>query len=254
MALRRRRTASSISSRYGSHALALGDLPGGGGGAGPLGEPGAAARRGGCSVAESVDTSPPLAGFDPAESVDTSLAGFGAWPHRRRAIAMPASFRYALAVSRRTPMLVSMRRSGHPSRPNAMTCCRFCSLKTFAIPAARHASSAYVNVLAHRFPLAGFQVSTFGRFWVSTEEYCGRLARGRPRERPVLKCVAASRTVPPSIERCYTTRLWRTGVPLRVTQFHRLPLGIFAIVFCNSGAGRSPRSRNAITQPWYCSE
>src|ERR1700687_2714967 len=169
MALRRRRTASSISSRYGSHALALGDLPGGGGGAGPLGEPGAAARRGGCSVAESVDTSPPLAGFDPAESVDTSLAGFGAWPHRRRAIAMPASFRYALAVSRRTPMLVSMRRSGHPSRPNAMTCCRFCSLKTFAIPAARHASSAYVNVLAHRFPLAGFQVSTFGRFWVSTE-------------------------------------------------------------------------------------
>src|ERR1700687_4378610 len=92
MALRRRRTASSISSRYGSHALALGDLPGGGGGAGPLGEPGAAARRGGCSVAESVDTSPPLAGFDPAESVDTSLAGFGAWPHPRRAIRMPALF------------------------------------------------------------------------------------------------------------------------------------------------------------------
>src|SRR5438309_9115139 len=105
MALRHRRTASSISSRYGSHALALGDLPGGGDGAGPSGEPGAAVGRGVGSAAESVDTSPALAGFDPAGSVDTSLAGFGAWPHRRRAIGMPASFRYALAVSRRTPMV-----------------------------------------------------------------------------------------------------------------------------------------------------
>ena len=27
-----------------------------------------------------------------------------------------------------------MRRSGHPSRPSASTCCRFSSLKTLAIP------------------------------------------------------------------------------------------------------------------------
>ena len=104
-----------------------------------------------------------------SKSVDTPLAGFGRWPHRRGAMAMPAAFRYALAVSRRTPMALSMRRSGHPSCPNAITCCRFSSLKTFAIPAATHASSACVNVLAHHFPLAGFQVSIIGRFWVSTE-------------------------------------------------------------------------------------
>ena len=56
MALRPRRSASMISSRYGSHALALGARPGRGTGA------------------ESVDTSALVAGFAPVgpESVDTS--------------------------------------------------------------------------------------------------------------------------------------------------------------------------------------
>jgi hypothetical protein len=60
MALRPRRSASMISSRYGSQALALGARPGRGTGAG------------------SVDTSVLVAGFAPPESVDTSaeMAGF----------------------------------------------------------------------------------------------------------------------------------------------------------------------------------
>jgi hypothetical protein len=63
MALRPRRSASAISSRYGSHALALG------------------ARLGRGTVPESVDTSALVAGFAGSESVDTSpeMAGFD-WP------------------------------------------------------------------------------------------------------------------------------------------------------------------------------
>lgn len=72
------------------------------------------------------------------DSVDTSLAGFEI---RRRPqprggrIAIPAALKYALAVSRRMPVASSIRRSGHPRRPRARTCCRFSSLKTLAIPA-----------------------------------------------------------------------------------------------------------------------
>src|SRR5205823_6475656 len=87
------------------------------------------------AVAVSVDTS--LAGFA-GGSVDTPLAGFGTGrrpqpPGDRTAI--PAAFKYALAVSRRTPVASSIRRSGHPSRPSTSTSCRFASLKTLAIPA-----------------------------------------------------------------------------------------------------------------------
>ena len=38
----------------------------------------------------------------------------------------------------RSPVSSSIRRSVQPSRPSAMTCCRFPSLKTFAIPAGSH--------------------------------------------------------------------------------------------------------------------
>src|SRR5438094_4530874 len=120
IALRPRPSASTITSRCGSQALACGLRPGRGGqGAG----------------AESVDTS--LAGFA-GGSVDTPLAGFGTGrrpqpPGDRTAI--PAAFKYALAVSRRTPVASSIRRSGHPSRPSTSTSCRFASLKTLAIPA-----------------------------------------------------------------------------------------------------------------------
>jgi hypothetical protein len=66
---------------------------------------------------------------------ETSTEGFaGSWRRRSARIGTAALRRYALAVSRRTPISASMRRSGHPSRPSAITCCRFASLKTLAIP------------------------------------------------------------------------------------------------------------------------
>jgi len=128
MALRPRAIPSSIVSRYDSQALEVGLRPGG-----------AVAN----SAPKSVITS--LAGFAvggsrltgsaalaASESVITPLAGFaGARPHLpggRKAI--PAAFKYVAAVSRRTPVARWMRRSDHPSRPNAMTCCLFSSLKT----------------------------------------------------------------------------------------------------------------------------
>src|SRR3989442_11899141 len=62
-----------------------------------------------------------------------------------------------------------MRRSDHPSRPSAITCCRFSALKTLPIPAAGVQPTAQVNISAPGAALAGFQVSINGRFWVSTE-------------------------------------------------------------------------------------
>ena len=69
-----------------------------------------------------------------------------------------------------------MRRSDHPSRPSAITCCRFSALKTLAIPAAGVQPTAHVNVLAPGAALAGFQMSINGRFWVSTEASNGTVA------------------------------------------------------------------------------
>ncbi len=77
-----------------------------------------------------------MAGFAAPESVITSLAGFGS--HRPQPLggrtAIPAAFRYALAVSRRTWVACWMRRSDQPSRPRAKTCCFFSSFKTLAMP------------------------------------------------------------------------------------------------------------------------
>jgi hypothetical protein len=146
MALRPRLSPTSMASRYGSQALGLG------------------------TTAESVITSFSLAGFEVAfafpfverfsglglglglglggsaisgmagfaapESVITSLAGFGS--HRPQPLggrtAIPAAFRYAPAVSRRTWVACWMRRSDQPSRPRAKTCCFFSSFKTLAMP------------------------------------------------------------------------------------------------------------------------
>ena len=126
------------------------------------------------------------------ESVDASMAGFDGRPRsadRRRGrrargvgghlvwpvlpggwpaspadgLAMPAAFRYSDAVSRRTPVALSMRRSGQPSRPSATTCCSFRIAQDVA-HAARGASAARrVNVSAQLLwpvlrcpPMAGF--------------------------------------------------------------------------------------------------
>ena len=59
-----------------------------------------------------------------------------------------------------------MRRSGQPSRPSAITCCRFSSFKTLLTR--RSVCPIVLNVLLDSL-LAGFQVSLIGRFWVSPE-------------------------------------------------------------------------------------
>jgi hypothetical protein len=60
-----------------------------------------------------------------------------------------------------------MRRSDHPSRPSAITCCFFSSLKTLltlteGIPPSE--SMSWISSL-----LAGFQVIIVGRLWVIPE-------------------------------------------------------------------------------------
>ena len=88
-------------------------------------------------------------GFPASKSVITCMAGFEAArrpqpPGDRTAI--PAAFRYTLAVSRRTPVAPWMRRRLHPSRPNARTCCFLSSLKTLAMPTEGTNPQAGVNV------------------------------------------------------------------------------------------------------------
>ena len=90
----------------------------------------------------------PEAGFPAPKSVITSMAGFEpalrSQPGGRTGI--PAAFKYPAAVSRRTPVAPWMRRSVHPSRPKAITCCFFSSLKTLAISAEAISPHAVVNV------------------------------------------------------------------------------------------------------------
>jgi hypothetical protein len=81
---------------------------------------------------------------------------------------IPAALRYPATVSRRTPVARRMRRSDQPSRPNAITCRFFSSLKTLLMPTERVGSrrcqcpGVFVSV-------AGFQVTISGRFWVAAE-------------------------------------------------------------------------------------
>ena len=125
-----------------------------------------------------MDTPPEMAGFGPG-SVDTPsvVAGFGGhvpsrppWPRT----AIPAAFRYALAVSRRTPVASSIRRSDQPSRPSASTCCLLSSLKTLLIPAVDHALHRLVNVSA---PTRGGRFSGVHQ-WPVLGVPRGRAARG----------------------------------------------------------------------------
>jgi hypothetical protein len=61
-----------------------------------------------------------------------------------------------------------MRRKGHPSRPRAITCCFFASLKTLLIPTKATALRRNQRPRAS-FSLAGFEVTLIGRFWVTPE-------------------------------------------------------------------------------------
>src|SRR5215813_1058234 len=60
-----------------------------------------------------------------------------------------------------------MRRKGHPSFPNAITCCFFSSLKTLLMP--REPIRAPLGVNVPGSAMAGFQPTSYGRFWVTTE-------------------------------------------------------------------------------------
>src|SRR5712692_3346145 len=62
-----------------------------------------------------------------------------------------------------------MRRSVQPNCPRAMTCCFFASLKMLAMPAEGRTAPPPRQCLERLLPMAGFQVSIYGRFWVSTE-------------------------------------------------------------------------------------
>src|SRR5947209_18219753 len=63
-----------------------------------------------------------------------------------------------------------MRRSVQPNCPRAMTCCFLASLKMFAMPAEGRTAPPPRQRLERLLPMAGFQVSIYGRFWVSTED------------------------------------------------------------------------------------
>src|ERR1700728_3482139 len=63
-----------------------------------------------------------------------------------------------------------MRRSGHPSRPRAITCCFFASFKTLLISTKATCLTPKSTSRAS-FSLAGFQVTLIGRFWVTPEAY-----------------------------------------------------------------------------------
>jgi hypothetical protein len=60
-----------------------------------------------------------------------------------------------------------MRRSDHPSRPSAMTCCLFSSLKTLLTLTEVILASGSMSCSA--LLLAGFQLIIIGRFWVIPE-------------------------------------------------------------------------------------
>src|SRR5215469_5388481 len=69
-----------------------------------------------------------------------------------------------------------MRRKGHPSFPSAITCCFFSSLKTLLMP--REPIRAPLGVNVPGSSLAGFQVTLFGRIWVTPEARLGICTRG----------------------------------------------------------------------------
>jgi hypothetical protein len=98
-----------------------------------------------------------MAGFAGVESVITSLAGFAAArPHAPAGrTGMPAALRYAPIVSRRMCTARSMRRSDHPRRPKAITCCLFSSFKTLLTltEGTALASNSTSRVMAYRWPV-----------------------------------------------------------------------------------------------------
>ena len=153
-----RRAPRSMSSRYGSQALACGAA-----------RRGASRRHVGWPL-ESVDTS--MAGFDRPESVDTSLAGFGGGgagrprrPDRDPGRLQIRARRLAAYAGR---VLDPPQRPSQPPQRQSLAVV-FSSLKTLPIPAAELISPACVNVSSRYSDWPVFRCPLNGRFWVSTE-------------------------------------------------------------------------------------
>jgi len=64
----------------------------------------------------------------------------------------------------------SIRRKDQPSRPKAIIFCRLSSLNTLLMPLEATLPPSDVNVLGDYFSLAGCEVTTYGRFWVTPED------------------------------------------------------------------------------------
>jgi hypothetical protein len=62
-----------------------------------------------------------------------------------------------------------MRRKDQPSLPKAIICCRLSSLNTLLMPLQATGPACVVNVPDDFFYMAGFEVTLYGRFWVSPE-------------------------------------------------------------------------------------
>ncbi len=72
--------------------------------------------------------------------------------------------RYALADSRRTPVAPSMRLSGHSSRPSAITCCFFSSLKTFTSPGGAQPQALVKETSRRRYDWPVFRCPSLAGF------------------------------------------------------------------------------------------
>jgi hypothetical protein len=159
MALRPLRQRRSMSSRYGSLALAVG--------------------RRLFSAPESVVTSAPLAGFAASGRWSPHWPVLPPWPDsgpsRPAAYGNPRGLQISGSRFPADAGRLLNRRSAQPSRPSAITCCFFSSFKTL-LTLTEPIPPLEFNVLT-AFSLAGFQVTTIGRFWVTAE---GAVRRRRP--------------------------------------------------------------------------
>ena len=62
-----------------------------------------------------------------------------------------------------------MRRRDHPSFPSEITCCFLSVLKTLLMPSEPIRALSGVNVPG--FPMAGFQLTLYGRIWATPEAF-----------------------------------------------------------------------------------
>ena len=62
-----------------------------------------------------------------------------------------------------------MRRSDHPSRPSAINCCIVCSFKTLLTSPRVSALGSELTSWFSGLSMAGFEVTLYGRIWVTPE-------------------------------------------------------------------------------------